>query len=291
MKPSAFSYHRPRTLDEALDLLAAHADSAKVLAGGQSLVPLMNTRFATPAEIIDINDLPDLGRINETSTALELGALVRHHELADSEVVKSRCPLLALAAASIGHYVIRQRGTLGGSLAHADPAAQLPLAAMTLETEIDVASRRGTRTVRAADFFIGIMTTALEPDEVIVAVRAPAAASGEGAAFEVFSRRHGDFAIVAAAVTVTVANGRIAGLRLGIGGVAPIPLTFAELCRPFIGEAPVAAMAGQLGRAVRDAVEPEDNPQIPAEYRRELAETLTARAVGRALARAQGSKA
>jgi carbon-monoxide dehydrogenase medium subunit len=289
MKPSVFSYHRPQTLAEALELLAAHADTAKIIAGGQSLVPAMNARLTAPAELIDVNGVPGLTGIAEKGTFVEVGAMTRHCQLAESEVVRSRCPLLALAAETIGHYVIRQRGTLGGSLAHADPAAQLPLAAVALNAEIDIASSRGRRTVTAADFFVSVMTTALEPDEVIVAIRFPVAVPGEGAAFRIFNRRHGDFAIVAVAVTVQVAQGRIAGLRLGLGGVGPVPVAYRDLCRRFMGQSADGAWNEELAQAMRDAVEPDDNPRIPAEFRRELAQTLTRRAFAQALEQAQGN--
>lgn len=289
MKPAGFSYHRPRTLGEALELLTVHGDSAKIIAGGQSLVPVMNMRLAAPAELIDLNGLPGLAEIGDKGAFVEVGALTRHYQLTESELVRSRCPLLAQAAETIGHYAIRQRGTIGGSLAHADPTAQLPLVAVTLDAEIDVASSRGRRTVSAAEFFLSVMTTVLAPDEVVVAIRFPVAAPGEGAAFRLFNRRHGDFAIVAVAATMMVANARITGLRIGIGGVGPIPVAYADLCRRFIGQPADASQVKELAQAIRDAVEPEDNPRIPAEYRRELAQTLTERALTRALATAQGN--
>lgn len=291
MKPAGFSYHRPRTLGEALELLTVHGDSAKIIAGGQSLVPVMNMRLAAPAQLIDLNGLPGLAEIGVKGAFVEVGALTRHYQLAESELLRSRCPLLAQAAETIGHYAIRQRGTIGGSLAHADPTAQLPLVAVTLNAEIDIASPRGRRTLSAADFFLSVMTTALAHDEVVVAIRFPAATPGEGAAFRIFSRRHGDFAIVAVAATMTVAKARIAGLRIGIGGVGPIPVAYADLCRRFIGQPADASRVKELAQAIRDAVEPEDNSRIPAEYRRELAQTLTERALTRALDTIQGNAA
>jgi carbon-monoxide dehydrogenase medium subunit len=214
--------------------------------------------------------------------------MTRQHQLAESELVRGRCPLLALAAATIGHYVIRQRGTIGGSLAHADPTAQLPLVAITLGAEIDVAGRRGRRTLLAAEFFVSVMTTALEPDEVVVGVRFPVAGPGEGAAFQLFSRRHGDFAIVAVAATMTVRNARIAALRVGIGGVGPVPIAYTDRCQQYVGQAADSGRIREVARALRDAVEPEDDTRIPADFRRELTETLTARALARALETAQG---
>jgi carbon-monoxide dehydrogenase medium subunit len=289
MKPSAFSYHRPQSLDAALEVLATHGDAAKVVAGGQSLVPVMNMRLAAPAHLVDLNDLPGLGGISERAGAIEAGALVRHAAVAASDLVRRRCGLLALAAETIGHYAIRQRGTMGGSLAHADPTAQLPLVAVTLDAEIDVASVRGQRTVRAADFFQSLMTTALAPDELVVAIRFPVAAPGETAAFRLFNRRNGDFAIVAVACTLRVEQSHIAALRIGIGGVGPIPAAYAGVCAGYIGKPANAGRVKELAQAIRAAVEPEDNPRISAEFRRELAQTLTERALMAALGEAKGS--
>ena len=288
MKPSAFSYHRPQSLGAALELLAIHGDSAKVLAGGQSLVPVMNMRLAAPAQLIDLNDLPGLGAVGDTGDAIEVGALASHAAVAGSALVRRRCPLLALAAQTIGHYAIRRRGTMGGSLAHADPTAQLPLVAVTLAAEIDLASLRGQRTVRAAEFFLSLMTTALAPDELVVAIRFPVAAPGETAAFCLFNRRHGDFAIVAVAGTLRVERSRIAGLRIGIGGVGPIPAVYAGVCAGYVGQPADAGRVKALALAIRDAVEPEDNPRISAQFRRELAQTLTERALMRALDESPG---
>ena len=289
MKPSAFAYHRPQSLVAALELLATHGDGAKVVAGGQSLVPVMNMRLAAPAHLVDLNDLPGLGGISEKAGAIEVGGLARHAAVAASDLVRRRCGLLALAAETIGHYAIRQRGTMGGSLAHADPTAQLPLVAVTLDAEIDMASVRGQRTVRAAEFFQSLMTTALAPDELVVAVRFPVAAPGETAAFRLFNRRHGDFAIVAMAGTLRVAQSRIAALRVGIGGVGPIPAAYGDVCAGYIGQPADAIRVREIAQAIGAAVEPEDNPRIPAAFRRELAQTLTERALMGALGEPTGS--
>lgn len=288
MKPSAFTYHRPQSLGAALDLLARHGDTAKLVAGGQSLVPVMNMRLAAPAHLIDLNDLPGLGGVNEKGDAVEVGALARHAEVAGSALVRRCCPLLSLAAETIGHYAIRSRGTMGGSLAHADPSAQLPLVAVTLAAEIELASVRGRRTVPAADFFLSLMSTALAPDELIVAIRFPVAAPGETAAFRLFNRRHGDFAIVAVAGTLRVEQSRITGLRIGIGGVGPIPAAYADVCAGYIGQSADVVRVRELAQAIRDAVEPQEDPRISAEFRRELAQTLTERALMHALDESQG---
>jgi carbon-monoxide dehydrogenase medium subunit len=288
MKPAAFSYHRAPSLEEALRLLAEHGDAAKVIAGGQSLAPMMNMRLAAPAELIDLSDLGELAYIRETNDAVEIGALTRHFQMAESELVQVCCPLLAQATVTIGHYAIRQRGTLGGSLAHADPAAQLPLVAATLGAKIDIASTRGRRTLAARDFFVSVMTTALASDEIVVAVRFPKAVPNEGAAFELFSRRHGDFAIVAAAMTVVLQGNRATGLRLGLGGIEAVPLVPEGIAQRFAGRSADAAWVAEVARAAREAANPEDDARIPAEYRKELTETLVARSLTRALGRARG---
>jgi carbon-monoxide dehydrogenase medium subunit len=283
MKPAAFRYHRPATLEAALVLLAEHADAAKPIAGGQSLVPMMNLRLAQPAELVDLGDLRGLAGLREAAGWLEAGALVSHQTLADSDLVRTRCPLLAEAAAGIGHYAIRQRGTLGGSVAHADPAAQLPLVAVTLGAQVEVASTRGRRALTAGDFFESVMTTALAPDELVVGVRFPVASPGEGAAFRLFARRCGDFAIVAVAATVRLDRGRVAQLRLGVGGVEPVPVALSEIAARQIGRVADAAWVAEVAAAARAAVDAQDDARIPAVYRRELTEALCARALDAAV--------
>lgn len=288
MKPAAFSYHRPSSLEEALEQLARLGSTAKVIAGGQSLGPMMNMRLAAPSDLIDINDLTELAYVRERGDMIEIGGLTRHHQVEESELVRAHCPLLASAAPTIGHYAIRQRGTLGGSLAHADPAAQLALVAVTLDAQIDVVSTRGRRTIAASEFFLSVMSTALEADEVIVCVRFPKATQHEGASFRMFNRRHGDFAIVAVAATVALDGERIAALRIGIGGNSAVPLSYDHVTRNFAGRAPDDAWIAEVARTLRDKVTPEDDARIPATYRKELTETLVARALARAVERARG---
>ena len=295
MKPAAFAYHHPASLEEALGMLAGMGDSAKLIAGGQSLVPVMNMRLAAPGNLIDLNGLSGLDSVSESGGFIEVGAMTRHCDLAASELVRARCPLLADAARTIGHYAIRQRGTLGGSLAHADPTAQLPLIAVTLGAHIEVASQRGRRSVDATRFFESLMTTTLAPDELVVAARFPVTVAGAGAgagtAFRLFNRRRGDFAIVAVAATIQVADGRIVALRLGIGGVGPVPASLADLCAGFVGELAAPVTLGNIAAAVRAAITPEESARIPAEYRRDLAYALTGRALLRACEKAQGKPA
>jgi carbon-monoxide dehydrogenase medium subunit len=272
VKPAPFRYHRPQSLGEALALLAEFGADAKLIAGGQSLGPMMNMRLVQPAELIDVNALSGLDRIEDGPDALEIGALARHHAVASSPLVRRCCPLLAEAAQTIGHYAIRSRGTLGGSLAHADPAAQLPLVVATLGAQVAVAGPRGERRIAAGEFFVSLMTTALAPDEILVSVRFPKAAPDERHAYLQFSRRQGDFALVAVAATLNSSE-----LRVGIGGAQERP---AVLTESVAGGSPDPAA---VARKARDAVDPAEDPRVPAVYRRELVEVLTRRAVQRCL--------
>ncbi len=285
MKPCTFHYHRPATLDDALSLLARHGDDAKPLAGGQSLVPMMNLRLAQPGQLIDMQAVNGLDFVRESGPVLEIGPMVRHQTLADSALVQRACPLLAEAAATIGHYAIRQRGTIGGSLAHADPAAQLPLVAVALDAEFELASLRGHRRLPASEFFQSVMTTSLAPDELIVALRFPVTAPQEGVAFRHFSRRHGDFAIVSVAATVRLDGARIARLRLAIGGVASAPLTLHALADAQAGQVPDATWVARVAAAARKAVDVADDARISHDYRRELIDVLVQRALTAALSR------
>lgn len=285
MKPAAFSYHRPASVDEALALLARFGADAKLIAGGQSLVPMMNMRLASPAQLVDINDLTELARLRVHGDRLEVGALARHREIAESPPAAAHCPLLVQAARTIGHSAIRERGTVGGSLAHADPAAQHALVAVTLGARLTLARQSGQRVVEAGAFLQSAMTTALAPDEMVVSVSYPCAAPGEFSAFRMFSQRHGDYAIVAVAAALTLADGRVAGLRLGVGGTGPVPQRLDAVTQAFHGRVASVDWIAELARAARDAVTPEDHPRVPALYRKELTETLVARALARCVER------
>lgn len=280
MKPASFDYFRADSIEAALRQLSAGAGQARVIAGGQSLGPMLNMRLATPSEVIDLNDLTELAYIREVSDYLEVGAMTRHDQVARSPLVWRECALLAQAARTIGHYAIRQRGTLGGSLANADPAAQLPLVAVTLRASIEVISMRGERSIPAADFFLSAMTTALAPDEIIRCVRFPKT-TGEGSAFQMFNRRHGDFAIVTAAVSLAMEGDRIARLRLGVGGAQAVPWQADDLLHDVIGQRAVADWAAVVGQRVAAALAPDDDARIPAQYRKELACTLVRQALER----------
>ncbi len=285
MKPAAFTYHRPATLEAALALLDQLGPEAKPLAGGQSLGPMLNMRLATPAHLVDLNDLTEFSRIREVGDEVELGFLVRHHQVAESALLGQHCPLLPQVAQTIGHYAIRQRGTLGGSLVHADPAAQLALAAVTLGARVTLASAQGRRELSAQEFFLAAMTTALAPNEMLVSVRFPKFAPGERSAYRMFNRRHGDYALVAVCATVTVREGLVSRLRLGISGAAPVPQRLDALARAFEGAAPGTSWIASVADAVSQAIQPEDDRRVSPAYRRDLARDLTARALCRALDR------
>ncbi|MGH7278048.1 MAG: FAD binding domain-containing protein, partial [Candidatus Rokuibacteriota bacterium] len=221
MKPAPFEYVRPASLGEALETLHQHGDDAKALAGGQSLVPLMNFRLTRPAVIVDLNGLADLAYIRADGDGLAIGALTRQRAVETSAVVRERAPLVAEATPYIGHVPIRTRGTVGGSIVHADPSAEYPVVMVALEARFRLARRDGTREVGAADFFKTYLTTDVEPTELLTEIRVPALPPRTGISFMELARRHGDFAIVAVGVAVTLAGGVIGSARIALGGVAP----------------------------------------------------------------------
>jgi carbon-monoxide dehydrogenase medium subunit len=284
VKPARFAYEAPTTVEGVLKSLAAGGDGVKLIAGGQSLAPMLNMRLARPDRLIDINAVSELGTIALDGDRLCIGALVRHDALARNALVKQRCPLLAHAAETIGHYAIRKRGTLGGSLAHADPAAQLPLAALALDAEMDIRSARRSRTVAARDFFLSVFSTALDPDELLVRVKVPLPRAVEGFGFRLFNRRAGDFAIVSVAATVLCgSNGKIAQLRLAIGGIGPVPVRVEHLAANEISQALSAHWSARIAAGVADGVEIEENERAPIAFRKELVAALTREALDEAL--------
>ncbi len=288
MKPPRFDYHAPGTLEEALALLQRYGGEAKVLAGGQSLMPLLNFRLTRPAALIDLNRIPALAGIREEDGWVRLGAMTRQRAIEFSPVVAGRLPLLQEATRLVGHLPIRTRGTIGGSLAHADPSAEYPAVLAALEGRVVARSPRGERTLDADALFRAYLTTSLEPDEILTEVRLPAMPPGAGYAFEEFSRRHGDFAIVGVAALVVCEGGRCPRARLATAGVGPVPvrLRAAEAILERDGVSPAAVEAA--ARAAAAAVEPDSDLHASAAYRRHLTGVLTARAVERALARARG---
>jgi carbon-monoxide dehydrogenase medium subunit len=287
MKPAAFEYHDPRTTDEALALLAEYGDEAKALAGGQSLVPLMNFRLARPARLVDLNLIAELSYLRVEQGALCIGAMARQRELERAPLVAEGWPLLAEATRYIGHAQIRNRGTVGGSLAHADPAAELPAVMAALDAELVIQGRDSARTVRSEEFFLSYLTTALTPDELLVETRVPALPPRTGWAFVEVSRRHGDFALVGVAALLTVdAGGTIGAARLAFTGAAPTPLRAARAEALLVGERPAEPLFREAGLVASADLEPEDDLHASADYRREVGGVLARRALVQAAARA-----
>src|SRR5215467_8082447 len=223
MKLPPFDYEAPRTLSEAVELLAEHQDEASVLAGGQSLIPLLALRLAYPGVLIDINGIDELSGVSAAGGWVTIGAMTREYVAEESGTVADTLPLLAAALPLIGHEAIRSRGTIGGSLAHADPAAELPAVARALDAEFVVRGPSGTRVIPAAQWFEGYLTTSRRPDELLVEVRFPAAGHGTGVSFQEVARRHGDFAIVGLAASLVLADGLIGEARLAFAGVSEVP--------------------------------------------------------------------
>jgi carbon-monoxide dehydrogenase medium subunit len=289
VKPPPFHYADPATLEEALDLLARDGADGKVLAGGQSLMPLLNFRLARPAHVIDVNRLDALAAIAPAADGgLRLGALARQRALERSALVRDRCPLLAQALAFVGHPQIRARGTLGGSLAHADPAAELPATMIALEARLTLRRAGGERTVAAEDFFVGLLTTALGHDELLTEIALPPWPARTGSGVREVAKRHGDFALGGVAATLTLdAQGRVARARLVGFGVGPVPMRLADAERSLVGGAPTPTAFTEAGRLASAAVDPADDIHASAAYRTRLAGVLTTRALADALATAE----
>jgi aerobic carbon-monoxide dehydrogenase medium subunit len=277
MKLPYVEYEAPTTMAEAVDLLAEHQDEASVLAGGQSLIPLMALRLARPAVLIDINGLSELSLVAVEDGRVTIGAMTREYVAEDSATVGDTVPLLAAALPLIGHEAIRSRGTIGGSLAHADPAAELPAVARALDAEFVVRGRAGERVVPAADWFEGYLATSRRPDEILAEVRFPAAGPGTGVAFLEVARRHGDFAIVGLAVSLTLADGVISDARLAFAGVSDVPVRAAEAEDLLVGERPSAELFAEAARVATAALDPPADLNGSPEYRKQIAATLVRR--------------
>jgi carbon-monoxide dehydrogenase medium subunit len=287
VKPPRFDYHAPRSIDEAVDLLARYGADAKVLAGGQSLMPMLNFRLARPAALVDVNRIPALAYVREDDGALAFGAMTRQRTIEFSPVVARRLPLLVDATRLVGHLPIRSRGTIGGCLAHADPSAEYPAVLTALDGEVVVQGPRGRRTLRPAGLFETYLTTRLAPDELLVEVRLPAIPAGAGHAFAEFARRHGDFAIVGIAASIVPDGDRCAAARLASAGAGPVPvrLRAAEeiLERDGLGEAAIEAAAARAA----ELVEPDSDIHASADYRRHLTRVLTVRAIRTSIERSR----
>lgn len=281
----SFEYVAPETLDEALALLDEHGSEAKALAGGQSLIPVLNYRLAKPRVIVDLNGL-NLGDVRVDGEGIRLGALARHCVLEESAELAGACPILGEAARLIGNVRVRTLGTIGGSLAHADPAGELPLVMVALGASLTLRRVRGVRRVTAADFFTGYLTTVLEPDELVTEVEVPAM-RGKGTAVEELARRVGDFAMVAVAAVVSVdRRGRVDEACLAYGGVGSRPLRARSSEDALIGQEPTAERVALAARTARASLQPQSDAFVSAAYRSLLVEVLGRRALTRAVSRA-----
>ena len=280
MKPSRFTYHAPTSVAEALDTLAEYGDEAKVLAGGQSLFPILNFRLAAPEHLVDINRLPGLDRIERTAAGWKIPALVRQRRAELSAELAVEAPLLTTGLAQVAHVQIRNRGTVCGSLAHGDASAELPSVMLALDARMTIASRSGTRTVAADDFFVFHMTTAVEPDELLVAVEFDRAGPRTYSAFQEFALRKGDFCLAAAAIRIELADDdTVRAARVVAAGVAPTPLRLTTVEQLLIGSALTPRLRAEAQRAAADDVRPTGDIHADAAYRRQLASVLVRRAL------------
>jgi CO/xanthine dehydrogenase FAD-binding subunit len=280
MKPPVFDYYAPENLDEALALLDKFGGEARVLAGGQSLVPLMNMRLATPPRIIDINRISRLNYIKLDEGYLCLGALTRHRTMEQSQLIRAQCPLLSKAVAFVGHAQVRTRGTVGGSVVHADPAAEYPTVLATLDGEIVAQSIHGYRTIGWEQFFLAPHTVDLQPDEMVVEIRVRVPARPTACAFMELSRRHGDFALVEAAVQIHIDDdGKYDQVRIGLGGVGGAPIRARAAEKLLRGQPADARHVQEAALTVKDNIEPDDDLHGSANYRKQMSSLLVARAL------------
>jgi carbon-monoxide dehydrogenase medium subunit len=284
VKPAAFEYHAPETTADVVDLLRAHGDDAKVLAGGQSLVPMLALRLTSFPHLVDVNRVPELVGIEHRDGMVGIGAVTRQATVEHDDSIATTTPLLAKAVKLIGHYQIRNRGTVGGSIAHADPAAELPTVALTLDAELEVANADGTRRIPAAEFFVGTWTTALEPDDLLVRTWFPVAKGRSGFAFEEVARRLGDFGLAGAAAAVELGDDdSISKVAIGLLGMGPTPLRAPSAEAALVGTRGEPGELEEAGRLAAAGSDPPDDIHASRRYRERVGAHLVGKAVGRAL--------
>jgi aerobic carbon-monoxide dehydrogenase medium subunit len=290
VKPARFDYHDPHSFEETVELLAAAGPDAKVMAGGQSLMPLMNMRLVRPAVVVDINRVQDAGYVKPWQGGAAFGATARLRSLEWDPLIGERLPVLKMAARHIGHTQIRSRGTVCGSIAHADPAAELPALALALDGEMEVQSSRGKRTLAATDFYVDYLTTSLEPDEVLVETRFPGPPDGMAWAFLEISRRHGDFAMVGivAGLALDAEGKAVTDARLTYFGVGGTPIRCREVEASLRGQPASDETFASAGAAVQPLLDPSDDVHATAPYRRSVAGVLTQRALNQAWRQLRG---
>ncbi|WP_409305602.1 FAD binding domain-containing protein [Peribacillus sp. SCS-155] len=289
MKPAKFDYHCPKTVESALSLLEESGLDGKIIAGGQSLVPIMNMRLSAPDCLIDINRLTDLDFIDFDDDKVKIGALTRQSSVESSAIVKGKIGLISEAVPLIGHVQTRNRGTFGGSLVHADPTAEIPLSLIATGGSLLIASKEETREVAVEDFFVTYLTTDIMPNEMLTEVHIPIWESRTGYSFQEISRRHGDFALVASACQLALDEyGRISNVRLALGGVEAVPLLVEEANQIMTGEKLSDSLLNKVVEIVAATVDPESDLHASADYRRHLATVLTKRTLQSAYTRARG---
>ena len=289
MKPPPFEYVAPRSLDEAVAALAEHGDEAKAMAGGQSLVPLLAFRLARPTVVVDLNGIPGLDGARLDGTTLELGALTRQRDVELLPGLRERCAMITEAVEQIGHVAIRNRGTVGGSLVHADPAAEWTALALALDAELDLVGPAGTRTVPAAEFLISYFTTALEPTELVTGVRLQVPNGRSGSCFLELARRHGDFAIAGVGALVTLdGDGSVADARVALIGVGERAVRVDSAEQVLRGNRPTDELFTEAAAAVQAELDPNSDVHATADYRRHVAGVLVRRALATAVGRAEG---
>ena len=285
MKPPLFTYHDPRSIEDAVALLA-EKDNAKLLAGGQSLMPMLNMRFVLPDDVIDLNLIDGLAGITEDGDTLVFGGMTRHRDIEYSDLVARRCPLMKEAILNVAHRQIRNRGTYGGSMAHLDPSAELPSVSMAQDAIVTVQKKGGTRDIAMADFPIGYMMPSFELDEMVTGIRVPLWPEGHGYAFEEFARRHGDYAITSSAVLLDIEpGGRIRRASITVGGVGAAPLRVTAVEEALTGETGSVELFTEIAEKCRE-IDAMEDVYAPAWYRQHLASVLTRRALGKAFSRA-----
>ncbi|HEX6966215.1 MAG TPA: xanthine dehydrogenase family protein subunit M [Gemmatimonadaceae bacterium] len=290
MYPAPFEYHVAGSIDEAIALLARYEDDAKLLAGGHSLIPLLKLRFAQPAHLIDVRKIPGLAGVREVDGAIVIGATTTHWMLESSDLLKKKLPIIPEAASQIGDVQVRNMGTIGGSLAHADPAADLPAVMLALEAQLTAVGPNGSRTIPAHDFFVGLLTSALEPHEVLTQIRIPIPPAGTGSAYVKYPHPASRFALVGVAAVLTLDGGTIERARVAITGMGPTVARLTGVEQALTGKSADAATLAAGAQHASDSIETRDDLQGSAAYKAQLARVYTRRALVRAVERARSAR-
>jgi carbon-monoxide dehydrogenase medium subunit len=288
MIPASFDYSAPKTLSEAIALLQKHGADAKILAGGQSLIPLMKLRLSAPKHLIDVNGIKELSYIREAAGFLTIGALTRESDLDASDLIRKKYPILSDTASVIGDPLVRNMATVGGNLAHADPANDHPATMLALGTEVVAIGPKGSRNIPVVDFFTGMFTTALQPDEILTELRIPAPPPRSGGAYLKVERKVGDFAAAAVAVQITLDGNNCKYAGIGLTNVGPMPIKASRAEKSLIGKPLDDKAIEEAARIASTEAEPSDDLRGSADYKRSLVRVLTARALRQAVARAKG---